>query len=65
MMLFYVLLVASQVVAVVVLCLAGYWTGNTLGGFAWDGSRKEFNYHPLFMTIGLIFLYGEGNDLFH
>jgi cytochrome b-561 len=30
------------------------------GGFAWDGSDKQFNYHPLFMVIGLVFLNAEG-----
>ena len=37
----------------------GVWLSNSLGGFAWDGTSKEFNLHPLLMVCGLVFLYGE------
>ena len=37
----------------------GVWLNNYLGGFAWDGTSKEFNLHPLCMVCGLVFLYGE------
>lgn len=61
---FYLLLGTSQVLAVLILILAGYWTGHTLGGFAWDGSPKEFNLHPLLMILGLVFLYGDAILMF-
>ncbi|XP_071498214.1 transmembrane ascorbate-dependent reductase CYB561-like isoform X2 [Diadema antillarum] len=64
MFVFYLLLGASQVLAILILILAGYWTGHTLGGFAWDGSSQEFNLHPLLMTLGLIFLYGDAILMF-
>ncbi|XP_071963235.1 uncharacterized protein [Antedon mediterranea] len=31
--------------------------GNKAGGF---GSYPSFNYHPLFMTLGFVFLFGQG-----
>ena len=34
---------------------------NYRHGFTWrDNPKLEFNWHPLLMTIGLIFLYGNG-----
>ena len=42
--------------------LMGIWTGHHLGGFAWQKNPGlEFNWHPLLMTIGMIYLYGNGN----
>ena len=39
----------------------GIWTGHHLGGFAWQKNPGlEFNWHPLLMTIGMIYLYGNG-----
>ena len=41
--------------------LMGTWTGHFLGGFSWQSDpQHQFNWHPLLMTIGLIFLYGNG-----
>ena len=41
--------------------LMGIWTGHHLGGFAWQKNPGlEFNWHPLLMTIGMIYLYGNG-----
>jgi len=47
--------------ALAVVIMIGIWMGNFRGGFAWhDKVAIEFNYHPLFMTLGLVFLYGNG-----
>lgn len=39
----------------------GIWMGHFRKGFAWsDNPDLEFNWHPLLMTLGLIYLYGNG-----
>ncbi|XP_071812532.1 transmembrane ascorbate-dependent reductase CYB561-like [Apostichopus japonicus] len=61
---FYPLLALSQLLAVILLVLTGYWTGHLLGGFAWDGSEQQFNLHPLLMILGLVFLHGDAILMF-
>ena len=37
------------------------WTGHYLGGFAGTSQPdKEFNWHPLLMTVSMVYLYGTG-----
>lgn len=54
--------IASQVVGFLMLILGGSWMGSYHGGYGWS-IATVFNYHPLFMTMGMIFLYGDGNSL--
>ena len=51
-----------QILGILAMILTGIWMGKYRGGFAWDGSGKEFNYHPLCMVIALVFLYSEGTS---
>ncbi|KAM8844579.1 transmembrane ascorbate-dependent reductase CYB561 isoform 1-T4 [Spinachia spinachia] len=50
---------ASQLVGLAAVVLTGVWMGHFHGGFAWDGSGREFNLHPLCMVLGLVFLQGD------
>jgi len=51
---------ASQIVGVLVVVLVSVWITLFRGGFAWSSKPSlEFNYHPVLMTIGLVFLYAE------
>ncbi|XP_049924402.1 transmembrane ascorbate-dependent reductase CYB561 [Epinephelus moara] len=50
---------ASQVLGLAAVVLTGVWMGHYHGGFAWDGSSREFNLHPLCMVLGLVFLHGD------
>ena len=49
-----------QCFGIAILVMVGVWTGHYLDGFAWDGSGKEFNYHPVFMIVSMIFLNSQG-----
>eukprot|EP00064_Thunnus_orientalis_P009540 superscaffoldBa00001219_g9564 len=49
----------SQVLGLASVVLTGVWMGHYRGGFAWDGSAREFNLHPLCMVLGLVFLHGD------
>ena len=57
---FYVLVGIAEMLGIICLVLVGIWMSHYRGGFAWDGSGKEFNFHPVFMIFGLVFLYGNG-----
>ena len=53
-----------QVSGFMAVVLMGTWTGHFLGGFSWQSDpQHQFNWHPLLMTIGLIFLYGNGEGV--
>uniref|UniRef100_A0A914V2U1 Cytochrome b561 domain-containing protein n=1 Tax=Plectus sambesii TaxID=2011161 RepID=A0A914V2U1_9BILA len=50
----------SQFFGGLAVLLVAIWMGSYGGGFGWTESpEQQFHYHPLFMVIGLIFLYGE------
>ncbi|VDK54988.1 unnamed protein product [Anisakis simplex] len=60
MRLFNVVLGGSQLFGGAAVFLVAIWMGGYEDGFAWsDDPERQFHYHPTFMTMGLVFLYGE------
>ncbi|CAH1238261.1 CYB561 [Branchiostoma lanceolatum] len=55
-----VLLGVVEALGVAAIAMVCYWTAHYRGGFAWDGSGQQFNWHPVLMVVGLVFLYGNG-----
>lgn len=54
----------TEAVGVLLIVLVGIWVFHFRGGLAWTSNPGlEFNWHPLLMTIGLVFLYANGNSL--
>lgn len=51
------LVLGSACVATV--CL---WSSRWRGGFAWNGSALQFNWHPVLMVVGLVVVYGYGEQ---
>ncbi|XP_029916442.1 lysosomal membrane ascorbate-dependent ferrireductase CYB561A3 isoform X2 [Myripristis murdjan] len=57
----YLLCLCLGFVCVACVC---YWNSQWRGGFAWDGSTLQFNWHPVLMVSGLVVLYGYGAVLY-
>ncbi|XP_046743179.1 plasma membrane ascorbate-dependent reductase CYBRD1 isoform X2 [Diprion similis] len=51
----------TELVGIFLIILVTVWVTHFRGGFAWTSDPGlEFNWHPLLMTIGLVFLYSNG-----
>lgn len=49
-----------ELAGAVLIILMIVWTASYRGGFSWTSNPKlEFNWHPLLMTIGFVFLYAN------
>lgn len=57
----YLLCLCLGLACIVCVCL---WNKRWRGGFAWDGSPLQFNWHPVLMVTGLVVLYGNGAVLY-
>jgi len=53
--------ITVEVVGISMVVMVSVWAGHCLGGFGGSSHPDlEFNWHPLLMTISLIYLYGNG-----
>ena len=59
----YFLFAVLQALGFICIILVCIWTDKYMGGFAWDGSGKMFNWHPVCMVAGFIYFYGNGKGL--
>lgn len=56
---FRILYLITQMVGVTIVVLVSSWIGVHLGGLGWTKPSIQFNWHPLLMSLGMIFLYGN------
>ncbi|KAL0118419.1 hypothetical protein PUN28_009228 [Cardiocondyla obscurior] len=57
---FFPLLSLTEGCGALIIILVAVWTGHYRNGFSWTHDPKlEFNWHPLLMTIGMVFLYAN------
>jgi len=53
--------ILAQIFGIATVILTGVFTGYYWGGFAWRSNPGlQFNWHPLLMSIGMIYFYGNG-----
>ncbi len=41
------------------------WMGYYSGGFDWANPSLVFNYHPVFMVLGMVLCFGDGMYSIH
>ena len=57
---FYLSFYTLWLLGLMCIILTIYWMQLWHGGFAWDGTIRMFNYHPVLMVVGLVVLYSAG-----
>lgn len=58
---FFPLVSITEGCGIVLLILMGVWISYYRDGYSWRSDPKlEFNWHPLLMIIGLVYLYSNG-----
>ena len=60
--LFSVAVCTLEAIGLIGFILLVVWLAQYHGGFAWDGSKREFNYHAVFMFLGIVFFYANGKS---
>ncbi|KAL5971501.1 hypothetical protein TSMEX_000732 [Taenia solium] len=52
--------VIAQIFGIAAVIMCAVWLGYYYGGFDWRDPALVFNYHPVFMVLGMIFFFGDG-----
>ncbi|XP_054011410.1 transmembrane ascorbate-dependent reductase CYB561-like isoform X1 [Hylaeus anthracinus] len=59
------LTILMEILGAVLIIMVAVWCGYHRGGFSWRSNPDlEFNWHPLLMIIGFVFLYANGMLLY-
>lgn len=57
------LTIVTQAFGILLVILVATWNVCYRGGFAWSSNPSlQFNWHPMLMTVGLVFLYANGKN---
>lgn len=56
---FYITYLLCLILGIACVVLVVHWNFMYRDGFAWDGSSKNFNWHPVLMVTGMLVLYGN------
>jgi len=51
--------IVSQVLGLFIIVLVSVWISKYLGGIGFTTDSQLFNFHPLFMTLGMVFIFGD------
>lgn len=58
------LAILMEIIGAILIILVAIWCGKYRDGFTWSSDPKlEFNWHPLLMVIGFVFLYANGTAI--
>lgn len=57
---FLALLASALLVGFASVVISLVWVFQYRGGLSWDGSSREFNWHPILIVMGFVFIQGIG-----
>ena len=58
------LTILMEVIGIILIILVAIWCSKYRHGFTWSSNPAlEFNWHPLLMVIGFVFLYANGTAI--
>lgn len=56
---FRIIYMVQHMVGVTIVILMCAWVTLFLGGFGYSQPQLEFNWHPVLMTVGMVYMYGN------